>query len=353
VSPRSRVGRVGGVAALGVVAAGAAARYALDRKAARRHALAPPTPAVPLGSLRGPTVPVSTEDGLDLHVEVDEPDGDGSGLTVVFVHGYALNLDCWHFQRQALRGRHRLVFYDHRSHGRSSRSDDAHSTIDQLGRDLRRVLDVTTPRGPVVLVGHSMGGMAIMALAEQAPRLFGKRVAGVALLTTSAGDLDRVTLGLPGLPGRMLHRVGPSALATLARAPAVVEHGRRAGSEFAYMLTRRFAFGRDVTPELADFTDAMLAATPIGVVAAFYPWLTEHNRYDALAALRRIPVLVVSATGDRLTPAAHSRELVRRMPSARLRELDGAGHMVMLECADEVNEALQDLLTRAAGEAVA
>jgi pimeloyl-ACP methyl ester carboxylesterase len=352
VSPRSRVGRAGGAAALGLVAAGAVARYALDRKAARRHA-AEPAAAVPLGSLHGPTLPVRTEDGLDLHVEVDEPDGDGSGPTVVFVHGYALNHDCWHFQRQALRGRHRLVFYDQRSHGRSARSDDAHSNIDQLGRDLRRVIERAAPTGPVVLVGHSLGGMTIMALAEQAPRLFGKRVAGVALLTTSAGDLDQVTLGLPGLPGRMLHRVGPSALATLARAPTVVEHGRRAGSEFAYMLTRRYAFGGDVAPELAEFTDAMLAATPIGVVAAFYPWLTEHNRYAALAALRRVPVLVVGATRDRLTPAAHSREIARRVASASLLELDGAGHMVMLECADEVNEALQDLLAQAEGDAVA
>jgi pimeloyl-ACP methyl ester carboxylesterase len=296
---------------------------------------------------------VSTEDGVALHVEVDEPDGEATGPTVVFVHGYALNLDCWHFQRKALRGRHRLVLYDQRSHGRSAMSDDAHSNIDQLGRDLARVLDAVAPNEEVVLVGHSMGGMAIMALAEQSPGMFGDRVVGVALMATSAGDLDQVTLGLPGLPGRMLHRVGPSALATLARVPAVVERSRRAGSEVAYMVTRRFAFGGDVAPELADFTDEMLAATPIGVVAAFFPGFAEHNRYAALAALARIPVLVVSATADRMTPGSHSSEIVTRLPSAYLCELEGAGHMVMLERADEVDKALEDLLARASGEAVA
>jgi pimeloyl-ACP methyl ester carboxylesterase len=192
-----------------------------------------------------------------------------------------------------------------------------------------------------------------MALAEQSPRMFGKRVCGVALLATSAGDLDQVTLGLPGMPGRMLHRIGPGALATLARAPAVVERGRKAGSEFAYMLTQRFAFGGPVSPELADFTEQMLAATPVGVIAAFFPGFAKHNRYAALAAMRRIPVLVVSASADKMTPSSHGREIVRRLPSAFPLDLEGAGHMVMLECADEVNEALDELLARASGEAVA
>ncbi|MDQ4085341.1 MAG: alpha/beta hydrolase [Actinomycetota bacterium] len=347
-----RRSHVGGLATVGMVVAGAAARTALNRKAARRHALTSAGPE-PLGSLRGDIHPVRTEDGLDLFVEVDEPDGDGSGLTVVFAHGYALNLDCWHFQRAALRGRHRLVFYDQRSHGRSMRSDDAHSNIEQLGRDLRRVIDKVAPRDRVVLVGHSMGGMGIMALAEQAPKLFGKRVVGVALLATSAGDLDRVTLGLPGRAGRLLHRVGPSALATLARVPAVVERGRKAGSEFAYMLTQRFAFGGPVEPEVADFAEQMLAATPIGVIAAFFPGFAEHDRFAALAALRQVPVLVVGGSEDKMTPASHSREIAHRLPSAYSLDLDGAGHLLMLECADEVNRALDELLARAAAEAVA
>jgi pimeloyl-ACP methyl ester carboxylesterase len=175
----------------------------------------------------------------------------------------------------------------------------------------------------------------------------------VALLATSAGDLDQVTLGLPGFPGRLLHRIGPGALAVLARAPAVVERGRKAGSEFAYMLTQRFAFGRAVSPELADFTEQMLAATPIGVISAFFPGFAGHNRYAALAPLRRIPVLVVGAAEDKLIPASHVQEIVRRLPSAYPLELEDAGHMVMLECSEEVNDALAQLLARASGEAVA
>jgi pimeloyl-ACP methyl ester carboxylesterase len=352
MSTRSRARHVGGAAALGMVVAGAATRVALNRKAARRQALRLAGDE-PLGSLRGDIHPVRTEDGLDLFVEVDEPDGDGSGVTVVFVHGYALNLDCWHFQRRDLRGRHRLVLFDQRAHGRSMRSDKTRCTIDQLGRDLRQVLDRVSPHAPVVLVGHSMGGMSIMALAEQEPGLFGDRIVGVALVATSAGDLDRVTFGLPGLPGRLLHRVGPGALATLARVPEVVERGRKAGSELAYMLTQRYAFGGEVSPEVADFAEQMLAGTPIGVISAFFPVFAEHDRYDALAGLRHVPVVVVGAGEDKLTPASHSREIARRLSSASAVDIEGAGHLVMLEFPDEVTAAIEKLLARVTGEAVA
>ena len=120
-----------------------------------------------------------------LHVEVD---GDlDAPVTVVFVHGFTLSMDSFHFQRRELGDAARLVFYDQRSHGSSGRSEPEHCTIDQLGQDLYAVLQAVASNGPVVLVGHSMGGMTILALADQHPELFGDRVVGVALLV----HLDR------------------------------------------------------------------------------------------------------------------------------------------------------------------
>ena len=51
--------------------------------------------------------------------------------TVVFTHGFALNLDAWHFQRAALRGHYRLVFWDQRGHGRSATGPRGSSTIER------------------------------------------------------------------------------------------------------------------------------------------------------------------------------------------------------------------------------
>ena len=94
------------------------------------------------------------------------------------MHGFALDMGTFYFQRKALteRGEHRLVFYDQPGHGRSSRLRSGDYDIAALGKSLAAVLDATVPDGHIILVGHSMGGMTIMAFAEQYPEWFGKRV---------------------------------------------------------------------------------------------------------------------------------------------------------------------------------
>jgi pimeloyl-ACP methyl ester carboxylesterase len=332
------------------VAAGAAAGVLAERKVvARRRSAA----RYAFGTLHGERCTVVADDGLELYAEVDVPDKRPRRTTptLVFVHGYALNLDSWHFQRAALRGGHRLVFYDQRSHGRSGRSRRERATIDQLGVDLAAVLDQVAGDGPTVLVGHSMGGMTVMALASHFPELFGDRILGAVLIASSSGSLNAESLGLPGLPGRVLHRVTPALMATLARAPRLVESGRRAGSDIGFVLTRRLAFGGPVPQEYVDFTDEMLAATPFEVVADFFPGLDGHDRREALAALSECETSVVCGTADAITPVEHSRTIARLVPTAKLVELDGAGHMVILERHAEVTAAVAEVAARAQARA--
>ena len=205
MSTRGRVyGLVG--AGIGAAAAAVTAGVLVDRRVRRTRRLGV-SDSDRLGGLHGDAFTVTTPDGVDLHCEVDEvapyfedlPEPrrtlfrrrlkEQPPATVVFVHGYALSLDCWHFQRMFLRGKRRMVLFDQRSHGRSGRSDNEHATIEQLGEDLKQVIDELVPEGPVVLVGHSMGGMTIVALAEEHPELFGDRVVGVALVSTTAGGM--------------------------------------------------------------------------------------------------------------------------------------------------------------------
>jgi len=139
--------------------AGLAGATAVTGLAVRRRRVLPPdgAPEDLLGSLRTPGRAVIAEDGVPLHVEVDEPAQPRAGApTLVFVHGWALTLDSWHFQRAAFRDGNRTVLYDQRSHGRSGRSESSHCTLEQLGRDLATVIENVAPEGPLVLVGHSM-----------------------------------------------------------------------------------------------------------------------------------------------------------------------------------------------------
>src|SRR3954452_7302462 len=163
---RRRVGQAAAV--VGVVAAGTAAGVALERRAVGRARSAPdPYADEPFGSLHTGGRTVYADDGVPLHVEVE---GDESAaVTVVFVHGFTLSMDCWHFQRRDLGAVGRLVFYDQRSHGASGRSPREHSTIDQLGADLEAVLRAVAPEDALVLIDHQMGRMTILALADRAP----------------------------------------------------------------------------------------------------------------------------------------------------------------------------------------
>ncbi|MET8542186.1 alpha/beta hydrolase [Kitasatospora sp. NPDC004799] len=378
----SRAGVIG--ISVGVLAAGAAAGVALERltvgRAMRRRARAELDANAPYGSLRGRPRRVAAPDGTELYVELDgtgwdEPDGlarpglEGQArpelddtreranhsppLTVVFCHGYCLNQDSWHFQRAALRDGVRLVFWDQRSHGRSERSRSylagEPAGIDQLGGDLKAVIDAVAPTGPLVLVGHSMGGMTVMALADQHPELFRERVAGVALIGTLAGDWNEVSLGLPRAGAKLFKKVAPGMVKLLGRQVDLVEATRRLGSDVAAVFYRRFSFGgRDVDPGVVRFAEQLLDATPIDVVAEFYPVFGVHEKYAALAALRGLPALVLAGTKDLLTPSTHSEAIAERLPGAELVLAEGAGHLVMLERPELVDHELARLLRRAA-----
>jgi len=335
-----------GLAAAGVLAAGAAVGVLAERALIRRTALPDGGGAdSDLGTLRGEQRNLLTEDGTVLHVEVDEPsDSQFSDLTVVFAHGYALNQDSWHFQRKALRGYARLVFYDQRSHGRSSRAEYASHHIDQLGLDLGAVLEAVAPSGPVILIGHSMGGMSVMAYAEEHPEEIGERIRGIGLIATTAGDVAANSLGFPRPLGRIVQSVATPIAATLAKRSSLIDGWDE--SDFGLLLTRLYSFGSPTSDQVGRFVARMLAGTSLEVVAEFLPALHDHDKHAMLPIFQRAEVLVIAGDKDRLTPPELSEDIVEQIPGAEFAVLGDAGHMVMLERPDEVNELIAGLIER-------
>ncbi|MGY2081094.1 alpha/beta fold hydrolase [Modestobacter sp. SYSU DS0657] len=370
------VGAVLGLAAAGTAVGVTATRAATARVRAER--LAGQVPDVdqetwqelreedPLGLRRRPadrTAVVEADDGCRLAVEevgpLDAP------LTVVFVHGYALSMHSWTFQRRDLgeqlatanghRPAARLVFYDQRGHGSSGRGDAAHATIEQLAADLEAVLTARVPRGPVVLVGHSMGGMSLLAFARRRPELFGDRVVGVALVSTSSGNLADLDFGLPHLLTRVRAAVLPLAAWTMRRRPVIAEHTRRLAKDVVSAATRALSFSSaDVAPALGHYVDAMIAGTPVDVIAEFYPALVRLDQSGAIEPLRRVPVLVLTGDSDRMIPAAHSelivQDLGRDEHGVDFVVVPDAGHLVPLEHPEQVTAALSELLRRVEAE---
>jgi pimeloyl-ACP methyl ester carboxylesterase len=298
---------------------------------------------------------VTADDGMRLSVEeLDPADGGAPEFTVILIHGWTLDRRSWLFQRHDLAHctapRVRQVLYDLRSHGRSERSPRGACTFKQLGSDLEAVIRVAAPEGRVVLIGHSLGGMTIMALAEDRPELFAERICGVAFLNTSAGDIGRSGLPKPLLSRRnpvmpvakQLSRWGPGARA--------VDQGREVCRNLIWSLTRKLSFGGEaVHPALVELMYMMIRDTSFEVMTDFLEEFGVHNRYAALAGLQYAKALVLGADGDRLIQYEHCEAIAALLPDAELVQVEGAGHVTMLEQPKRVNEHLLDLLSQCAG----
>jgi pimeloyl-ACP methyl ester carboxylesterase len=226
----------------------------------------------------------------------------------------------------------RVLRYDHRGHGGSAPAPVGTATIARCADDLAELIAARAPTGRLVLAGHSMGGMTIMALAEQHPALL-DRVAGVVLVATSSGELAGSTLGLPGPFGRALiagEHAANRRIARLRRAELL----RR--TEIARPGLRWLLFGKRPSWRHVALTAAMVGRChPVSMVG-FRDSLDEHDRRVALAAFARIPAVVLAGAEDRLTPLRHARVLADELPHAELVIHLGAGHMLPLERAGDV-----------------
>lgn len=336
---------------IGAAAAGAAGAVVARRRAAARGVDNPlpeplPTPASrPVGRPRT----VETDDGLALSV-VEHGAQESARATVVLAHGYVQSSALWAGQvRDLLDARPdlRVVTYDHRGHGRSPRTPRERATIQQLGRDLARVIEAVAPTGPVIVAGHSMGGMTIMALAEEHPELVRARVVAAAFVGTSSGGLAEVTYGLPAPVAAVLRRALPRV------------NERNVQSELAGRtrhvgpLDARLIFPRGADRELVRMALDVHRECSAETVAAFFETFRGHDRLRALQALDHVQTLVVVGDKDALCPVAHSHAIAAALPGSELVVYPGVGHMVHLERREEVSRRLVALVDRALAQAAA
>ncbi len=284
---------------------------------------------VEFGSVHSTPLSVTAADGVSINVEIDE--ADRRTPIVVFVHGWMCTLDSWHYQRLAMRGAVRMAFVDQRSHGRSGRSGALNSSLSDLASDLALVLAEVAPRGPVILVGHSMGGMTIMQLAIDDPDLFSRRVRGVVLIGTTAagatGDIPALRYLVP-----LVRAAGP-----------VLQWGRTFNS---YSLIKHWGLGPQAHERHVDMTNEMLLRAPVRVLTDFYPNFVGLDLTPGLKTVSAAHTTVVCGTEDQITPVKGSRRLAKRIPGSRLVEIDGAGHMVPFEEHAQVTDAIEDVVDR-------
>lgn len=289
-----------------------------------------------------------TADGLELHVATyGAPD---APVTVLLAHCWTSDAEDWHYQVRDLLAAFghevRIVTWDHRGHGRSDAAPEAACTITHLARDLGAVVDEHAPRGRLVVAGHSIGGMTLMALPEVRPDLVG-RIAGLLFVATSSGRLDTVTLGLPELGPAIKGRL-PFLLATRAR--LLSRRTRRRSPSIERAVVNRFLFGEPMRLRDAGLVVDQLVTCPPATMSGFYRDFQTHERTAGLAAYDDVPTRVLVGDADLLTPPHHARRIASAIHGARLLVAPGAGHMLPLE-RDELVSAQLIELVQAAREA--
>jgi pimeloyl-ACP methyl ester carboxylesterase len=292
---------------------------------------------------------VELPDEIRLYVEeYGDPSAD---LTVVLLHGWTLDARLWHRQVADLPARLgsplRIVTFDLRGHGNSTACPRDATTLFRLADDLAEVLRARVPTGRVVLAGHSMGGMTIMEYAHRHPEDFAERVAGVVLVATSAEGTLHTTYGVPTALARVIRRVEQAGLAVLARSGPWRPH-RPVMPVLAPGL-RWFGFGDSADPEAVRLTADMIGSARLTAIGGFRPWIDLHNRVDALEAMRALPAAVLVGARDRLTPLSCAETIARALPDAEHVVCPQAGHMLPLECPDEVSDAIVRVCRQATG----
>ncbi len=176
-------------------------------------------------------------------------------------------------------------------------------------------------------------------------------MAGTVLIGTAASGIDP-SRWMPGPLRLVARQAAPVVLRGVShgRPAAVIEWGRHAAGDVAFLSTRYMAFGdAGVSPAVVNFLERIIRATPVDVVAEFYLALTAHDQEAALATLGAVPATVIAGDRDRLIPARRAGELAARIPGAELILVPGAGHLVILERPEVVNEAITSLLASVGG----
>ena len=279
---------------------------------------------------------VVADDGALLAVQVRERRADATtDATLVLAHGWTLTHAAWEPVVTRLVAEHglRVVTWDQRGHGGSTLAGGRYRgsglSIKQLGTDLATVLAATAPEGPLVLGGHSMGGMTVMAYAGQHPDVVTHRVRGVGFVATSAGDL------------------AAGARTAQVRAMKLLAHGRSLTPGRAITLKgqRSLLFGTDADPADVARTRAQVAGTKLAAFGGFYDALMQHDEAAALGALGEVPVRIIVGDRDKLTPLRHAEALAAALPGAGLEVVPGAGHMLTYEATDRVTAMFSALLT--------
>jgi len=240
--------------------------------------------------------------------------------TVLLIHGFPLDSRMWKHQKDALSGEFQVLAPDLDGHGPAPKGAPAHS-VDDMARALADRLSAANVH-QVHLAGFSMGGYVALAFW----RLFPDRVLSLSLVDSRAvADTDAARQGREDLIGK------------------VREQG--AGAAAAAMLPKMFTAGASDSDRRE--AERWMLEQPMETLVADLSAMRDRPDSTSTLAEIGIPVLVVGADEDPITPLVDTQTMAAGIPGGRLVVINGSSHLAPVEQPDQVSTALRDFLRQA------
>ena len=281
---------------------------------------------------------VTAPDGSKLHVEVS---GMAQGPTLILTHGWGLNSTVWGDAKEKFGSAFRVIVWDLPGLGRSRGPSSGKYSIDGFAEALGAVVTFAGA-GPVVLVGHSIGGMTTQTLFRAAPEAVRRNVAGVVLVDTTHQDPVH-TMWLSGLwKALKTPLIEPLMHLMIWFSPFVwlsSWQGYLSGSN--QIVMRLTGFGRYATRGQVDLTARLASKGSPAVQAKGNLAMLRWRITDILPSISA-PTLVLVGSRDIVTLPSASQTISTAVQNATLINVEGCGHMGFLERHETYNAKIAD-----------
>ena len=241
---------------------------------------------------------------------------------LLFVHGFPLSNEIWSSQINALSASYRVIAPDLRGHGKSEAVPGPYK-MEQMADDLKAQIDARRC-GPVMMIGHSMGGYITFAFLRRYPKL----IAGLGLICTRPGaDTPEGKTNRENLAQRV-EKDGSIAVVD-AMFPKIL-----APTTYAEQL------------EASEGIRRMMLSTPVaGIAGASRGMALRVDSSDLLPTIK-VPTLIITGADDQLIPLKESENMAKQIPGSTLHIISGAGHLPSVEKAGEFNRVLREFLAK-------
>ena len=242
--------------------------------------------------------------------------------TLLFLHGVGGSHAVWDRQLPYFCARgHRAVAWDQPGYG--GRPVVEPYDLETIAAALRREIEALGA-GPVVLVGHSMGGF----IAQEGYARFPQLIKALILCFTSAA--------FGGTGSEFARQFVAARISPLDEGRSMADIAAR------LMPTMR---GAKSTPGGIEHAERLMAAVPPATYRKAVQLLTTFDRRAQLPEIR-VPTLLVAGSDDRTAPASVMERMAAKVPAAEFVMLAGCGHLGPMDQPEEFNETLRDFLER-------